>query len=321
MTVCIAAIATDSLGEQAIVTASDRMLSTAEMSADAVAFKSHFIANGWGLMYAAEDTSHITPIWEITRADLHEKRFHVHCPEVAATIARAYQRQIHIEAYDRVLSRYGLTMKEFLENGSKLFPSSQYEEMHRDIKSIRLGCDFIGYGFDDRAHLFRVTEPGKVIYEDEVGFAAIGSGWYSAISTLFFHSVNGLMEVGEVLYHVLEAKFMAESAPGVGADTHAQILEYDGNVVTIFEESVDEVRRLWGRSGAPRVPRTASRVMDRVIANCKHTSKAIDVGVAADAERHKKRMEALSRELKILEDEPSTSPEPSTKPTVPSSTE
>jgi hypothetical protein len=40
-----------------------------------------------------------------------------------------------------------------------------------------------------------------------------------------FHSVSRVMELWEVVYHVLEAKFMAESSPGVGAETTCQILD------------------------------------------------------------------------------------------------
>src|SRR5205823_14077859 len=117
----------------------------------------------------------------------------------------------------------------------------KYEELHSEIRSLRLGCDVSGYGFDSRAHIVRVSEPGKITFENEIGFAAIGSGWYSAISTLFFHSVSRSDDVWEVLYHVLEAKFMAESAPGVGMDTHCEILGENGETVTIFDGAIDEI--------------------------------------------------------------------------------
>jgi hypothetical protein len=317
MTVCVAAIATDNKGEQYIVTASDRMLSTQELSADAVALKAHFIAQDWGMMWSAEDTSHITPIWEMARAMLLPKHKHVHCDEVANVVANAYQRQLREEATARYLSRYGLSMPEFLREGSKLFPAAQYEEMHREIRSLRLGCDFLVYGFDDEAHIFRVSEPGKITFENEVGFAAIGSGWYSAISTLFFHSVSRLDSMWEVFYHVLEAKFMAETAPGVGGETHCEILSSFGKSIHVFDGAIDEVRRLWGRSGMPRVPRNAESEVTDIIHNCTVASARVDKQINVELEKLRKRHRARAQELGISphkgkKDEP-TSPKPGAK--------
>lgn len=258
MTVCIAAIA-NSHNDEFIVTASDRMLSTQELSADAITVKSHFIANDWGLLWSAEDASYVTPICELTRAALSPKWNHVHCDEVSQTVARSYQRQLQEEATARYLSRYGLSMSDFLKDGSRLFPQAQYEEMHREIKALTLGCDFIGYGFDDKPHIFRVSEPGKITYEDEIGFAAIGSGWYSAMSTLFFHSVNKLMDLWEVVYHVLEAKFMAETAPGVGEETHAEILQSDGTTIYVVDPAVTDLRNSGRRAGCQGFPNMLNR--------------------------------------------------------------
>jgi hypothetical protein len=278
------------------------MLSTHEFSGDAIATKSHFIAQEWGLMWSAEDASHITPIWEMTRVGLYPKRLHVHCPEVANTVAKAYQRQLTEEATARYLARYGLSMAEFLKDGTRLFPAAQYEEMHREIRTLTLGCDFIGYGFDDSPHIFRVSEPGKITYEDEVGFAAIGSGWYSAISTFFFHSVNRSMDLWEVVYHVLEAKFMAESAPGVGAETHAEILDQNGQSTYLFDGAVDEFRAMWLKGGMPRVPKKAEDQTREIIKACRRGSRQLDKQfnkeMAAIRQAHLKKGKALKAAMK-----------------------
>jgi hypothetical protein len=297
MTVCIAAIASNSeTDEEYIVTASDRMLATQEFSGDDIAIKSTFIAKEWGLMYAAEDVSYVTPISCNTRAMLYPKRLHVHADEVAGTLAMAYQRQIEQEATAKYLSRYRLTMREFLKNGAKLFPQAQYEDMHREIRNLRLGCEFLAYGFDDSPHIFRVIEPGKIVYEDESGFAAIGSGWYSAVSTLFFHGVNTSMELWEVVYHVLEAKFMAESAPGIGVETSCQILNQDGTFTSVFDSAIDEIRRVWTRSGMPRVPRNAEKIVSDVVQECEKTCREMDKSIEQDLkERGRKLCDKVER--------------------------
>ncbi len=296
MTVCIAAIAGSPPDNEYVVTACDRMVATQDMSADAVATKSHFIAQDWGLMWSAEDASYVTPIWRMTQSALYEDRLHVHCDQVAGTVAKAYQRQLQEEATAKYLARYGLSMERFLTDGARLFPQAQYEEMHREIRAVRLGCDFLGFGFDDQAHIFRVSDPGKITYEDEVGFAAIGSGWYSAISTLFFHSVNRAMELWEVVYHVLEAKFMAESAPGVGSETFAEISSLDGNVVYLVGDAIDQIRDLWWRSGMPRVPRRAEEKVTSIIEVCKEACAEMDKEVKVDIEKRRDKFRKLGEE-------------------------
>ena len=294
------------------------MLSTKEMSADSIAVKSHYIAQDWGLMWAAEDASHVTPIWEMTRGSLAPVRMHVHCDAVAGTVAGAYQRQLQEEATSRYLSRYGLTMAKFLADGNKLFPQAQYEEMHREIRNLRLGCDFIGYGFDDGPHIFRVSEPGKITYEDEVGFAAIGSGWYSAIGTMFFHSVNKAMDLWEVVYHVLEAKFMAESAPGVGEQTHAEILNFDGSTTYIVEPAIEDLRKMWKKSGMPRVPRNAEEQVTEIIRECGKVTRSMNKRIQRDIEKRKERHRQVGVERGVWGDSPETTaqvpaPEPSSQ--------
>src|ERR1022692_4908149 len=94
---------------------------------------------------------------------------------------------------------------------------------------VDLGCQFLlaGFDHDGDGHILTVENPGIVKNHDPVGFWAIGSGALSALGILFFHSMRGELPLPEVLYHICEAKFMAESAIGVGKQTNVRIVTHD----------------------------------------------------------------------------------------------
>jgi len=126
--------------------------------------------------------------------------------------------------------------------------------------------DFILAGFDKEgnAHI-RFTNcliPPQDY--DVTGFWAVGSGAHSAIGSLC-HAEEHLgfsrfcsAEVS--VYHVLAAKFMAESATDVGKETFVVALKArvtDGKKYLRFLsywDGLEYVREQWEKHGAPRVP-------------------------------------------------------------------
>jgi hypothetical protein len=87
------------------------------------------------------------------------------------------------------------------------------------------GFDFAGDGF-----IFTIEHPGDVMSFDAVGWSSIGSGSDKATDMLLRRSVNYEMDLPHVLYHVCEAKFMAESADGVGRHTVVKVAMGSGSM-------------------------------------------------------------------------------------------
>jgi len=184
MTVCIAAIAEN----ETIVTAQDLMLSMSTFSADKIALKTFRIAASWWAMIAAEETSYVTSI--LSRATSFLQAAENNFEDVRRSFTQAYLDERQNQSEEQVLGFYNINMDRFLRENTQMFTQEEYRELYGRIRNVRLGCSFLVFGFDNyqKAHIFEVSEAlgGEVSDKvmDEVGFWAVGSGQYSALSIL-----------------------------------------------------------------------------------------------------------------------------------------
>lgn len=253
MTVCIAALA--DVGKS-LAMACDSMLSSAELSGDRVAYKLYPLSDRfqWSAMVAADDLTHVVPVIEaaiLALIGLSDSTNNL--TEIERAVVTAYQGVRMQYAEDSVLSPIGMTMESIRQN-----PVGHLAER---VERVDLGCQFLVAGFDwaGDGHIFTVEHPGVARNHNVSGWASIGSGAYSAISTLLHHSVNYEMELARVLYHVCEAKFMAESAGGVGKHTVVKVLNAATPVKApseLSEDFIAAIRSDWEKEGMPRVPKS-----------------------------------------------------------------
>jgi hypothetical protein len=262
MTVCIAAVCDDG---KAIAVAMDQMISMHYVSAN-VAMKGRRVHDRWLVMYAGEDISRVEFIIEHFHFRLREQQ-----TKQSLTVPPAYlveetfswvlHFETQAEAKRSILGRYGLDMSSFLTKGRAQFGDTVFEQVKREIDAIRLNCQFLVVGFaeDDEARLFGFTTPGgtepMARRYTPVGFWAIGSGASNALASLMFHGHKRAAPHGLGLYHVCEAKFMAESAIGVGDTTVLGVFRSDGKMGYLSNEQISLVRKEWDRKGKPRVPK------------------------------------------------------------------
>jgi hypothetical protein len=158
-----------------------------------------------------------------------------------------------------------------LRENTQIFTQDECRELYARIKNVRLGCSFLVFGFDkcQKAHIFEVSEGAsgdvsdKVM--DEVGFWAIGSGQYSALSILFFHEYNASREIPIAVYRVCEAKFMAESAQGVGKYTVITLFRPDLQACFLGQAQINPIREKWRLEGAPRTPQDAKNLVESMV--------------------------------------------------------
>jgi len=254
MTVCIAAICEKG---EAIAVAMDRMISTGHVSAD-VGFKGVRVHRFWMMMYAGNNIGRVEAIADIAASHLQSKE----APPLAAQtveqlFAGAFQHESRSEAVNQVLSPYGLDMDTFLSKGREMFGDAVFADVKRQVDDVRLDCQLMitGFGVDQRARLFTIAPPGVAQRYTPVGFWAIGSGASSAIASLMFHGHQTAASRGLALYHVCEAKFMAESAMGVGDSSIVAVFRNDGSMGYLSQENLARVKKLWERHGKPRIPK------------------------------------------------------------------
>jgi len=250
MTVCVAAIC-DNL--HSIVTASDMLLSNDSFSAE-LAVKTVQISPDWLVFFAAND---ISPCWPILREATGRCANRENTIEQIQTSCKeAYQNQLQSRITDEVLGRYGFDLESFKQNGLKQLGRDVFNDLCRQIDGIYFDCEFLVCGFDkDRnPHIFTVSNPGVAVEHSTPGFWAIGSGATSALSTLFFHRFIPGIQLARGIYHVCEAKFMAESALGVGSRTSVLIIHNSGDLELMDSRLVEEIKNAWKREGKATVP-------------------------------------------------------------------
>jgi len=285
VTVCIAAIANSG---RAIVLASDRMISTEQFSADSAIYKIRGIHHDWAALCSASSTDHIYPILRETRTVLSKDKAPKSRQDVARALICAYQARHLTVQNDKVLSPYGMDRKAFFRKGPRGLGDSFFQRVALKLEQVNLGCRFLVAGYDRTfaPHVFLVQHPGEEVDRTYPGFWATGSGATSALSVLFFYSPTITDSLERVLYCVCAAKFMAETAPGVGKDTSVVILETfideakfkaenpDACISLRVRElplpAVNDLRKLWKR-GMLRIP---GNITDKVAAVLRGTEPA-----------------------------------------------
>jgi len=253
MTVCIAALA--EFGT-ILFMVSDSKISTGVSSGDHVAHKQYPLNRKWCAMIAGDDIAFVEPIIDnVIQRLIDRPESQLTVGSVSNEFTQAYQEVRRQHAVDRVLSTFGLSMDEFLKQGRTIFGST-FREIKNELDRTDLGCEFLVAGFDQNGvgNIFTVSNPGISRNRTSVGYWAIGSGAYTALSAMLFHSVNWQDSAASVMYHVLEAKFMAESADGVGKHTLLNISGADGPPTALTEAGIENIRKVWAQSGRPRVP-------------------------------------------------------------------
>jgi hypothetical protein len=118
---------------------------------------------------------------------------------------------------ENFLSKYDLTIEEFRKKGKKQF-GNDFEVMNKPIREFHLGTSLLACGVDtsDFPHIFTVRPPsGSVRVNDSLGHTAIGTGAEMALGALGARSLE-TPSIEDFAFRVLEAKFVAETAPGVG---------------------------------------------------------------------------------------------------------
>jgi hypothetical protein len=193
--------------------------------------------------------------------------------EVSEAVARAYSTELVRVKEERHLRPNGLTWERFQGNSPPLFTDRIYEQMKSQLDETRLSTDpnqapvLLIAGFDNNGpgHIFSVDHPGTHFSHDLVGFSAIGSGSYYALTMLHFHSMNTTScfdPANVVLYRVAEAKFMAENDSQVGKST--TLIKWEINQKPNFVHERD-IRKLWNRAGKPRMPQKVEQKIRKIL--------------------------------------------------------
>ena len=181
--------------------------------------------------------------------------------DVADAVRDAIQTIRDKDAELRVLRPHGYTKEQLFRKGKRELDEVSYQTLQGEFRKARLGVAVLVLGFDvdGEPRIFAVDETGSPKDFTNIGFWAIGSGGSPALSTLLFHNETSGMGFHDLLhrciYHVLEAKFMADSSVGtVGKATILGVYAKGKNRLHLLPQAIRSIRKLWLKRGAPRFP-------------------------------------------------------------------
>jgi hypothetical protein len=261
MTVCIAV--TQRFSTE-IVLVTDRLLSS-DINSTEGGWKVAWLAPRatWYMMFAGE-AHRFGPLVGRMRellGDIGDSKLTLET--VIACAAEAYKREIEDAASDEVLWPYGLSRKEFIENGLNWFGETRFIQLLDRLDAFDLGIDLLVVGLDawGQTQMFSVS-PNGAVTQAVLPYHAIGSGAYLALGSLYPLAYFPGPDLAETVYRACAAKFAAEAAPGVGRETYAIVIEPMAGTWTIVME-VDQLRQWWRTTGQPRFPPAAKRSIDR----------------------------------------------------------
>jgi hypothetical protein len=177
----------------------------------------------------------------------------------------AFRNLLKAQIEGLILSPYGMKRDQFLNHGRAVFGDDKFLRIVDQIERAGLGTEFMVGGFDSGGpHLFSVNDPGNTRIHDAECFHAIGCGAPLADAALTrsfdpFHSVN------EIIYWLLDAKFRAEAAPGVGRKTHVVVLSANGETQTIRDDKIQAIKAAWEAHNKIVVPADAGEIIQKTL--------------------------------------------------------
>lgn len=263
VTVCVAAWSL----EGDIVTASDTMLSWGGYySSDKSALKTSFLCKDWNVLFAGDDVGAVPSLLRRVSDTLRAKIGPLHNTSADAeamtdVLRSAFQAERLARAEERFLQPHGLDFPTFNQIGIQALGEVAAGGLRTNLEQYRLPCQLIVCGFDGEAggkyrtgRILSVENPGVVSDHEANGFCAIGSGGFMASATLAMRQQSPRLNGSMTLYNVCEAKFIAETAIGVGRETLVSIMRPDGEHEILKTAQVEEIRRGWERFGQPKRP-------------------------------------------------------------------
>ncbi len=160
----------------------------------------------------------------------------------------------------------------FRREGRRCLGKAEFKRRLRQIDGISLGTTFVVAGFEPTgvARMFEIADPGTFEECPPMGFRAIGAGGTIATSSLIASYTTSLT-VPELVYRTCEAKFLGESALGVGRKTFVLVVTADGRQRAIRPADVESIRAIWESKGHPPIPTGVTNTIEGALRDWKWT--------------------------------------------------
>lgn len=172
--------------------------------------------------------------------------------EIAESLSKSYRKMRLKRIEDEVLQEVGILSFDEFHRKQNLLHENTVLDLSKRIRDYDLKVVLLLGGVDEKAHLYRICEPGTCRSYDELGFCCIGSGDRHAEPVFAFYGFSIEMDEKKALQIAFLAKKRAEMAGGVGKITDGWILE-KGGVYEIDAGTIRELEEIYNKEkGYPR---------------------------------------------------------------------
>jgi hypothetical protein len=249
VTIAIAAITNP---DDVIVCVSDRMISFGDAypADDNAIVKAIRLSEQWTAAWSTNNVAFILPIVEELRRRF-DAKIQWDGAEAANELAAVYSETLQREFVAEHLSRFNYkTIDQFRTEGRSDL-GDHFTDLLVELGRFDLGTSFLFFGHDKQTHakLFSVEGPGRVVDLNALKYGVIGSGYHMANASLRWPPpLSFLLE--DTIYRLLEAKFSAETATGVGKTTTVALRNRDGLVTLLPRNEIEEIGKIWKREVA-----------------------------------------------------------------------
>jgi hypothetical protein len=261
MTLCIAAICDNVVGKESkIVLCADLERESEGVGSSETEDKLGFVKKGWRALiagtiiranellnvYAGYLNEHFKDIDEFNLAENLRKPAHL-------------QKKKLVDEY--LQQTYAFDRDYFYGEGATKLPGTFISKVTADIERIKLDASLIIVGFNNETDfstgsvwnvpfLSLVDESQSALGILESEYAAIGSGNYTALATLYRREQSSTDSLEETLYNVYEANRLSEEVPGVGKNFLAMyVLHENGKMKEVTDAGYKHLRNLYATYG------------------------------------------------------------------------
>lgn len=265
VTVCIAAVSKHGTATGQIVIAADRLMTVMDDSLPGTdTLKARKLSKTWAFLFAGVG-NHFLPLRESICSRLGKFDVIHDLAKINDAVVDAYRKAFDEQFTAQYLSRYGFQdVDEFRRVGLSQL-GDKFSFLCERLDDFDLGIELIIYGFGPDAvpHLIEIVNPGVAINQDLLGHCAIGSGASMALSSLRRKRMP--YERNRVVYRLLEAKFSAETAAGVGEQTVLFTMDSQGKDQSIGYGSINEIKKIYRDMLEQPDPKGATEIIAKVL--------------------------------------------------------
>jgi hypothetical protein len=231
------------------VCVSDQMISHDDIlpADESALIKSLQISKNWSVTFSANKIERVLPLLDMVSGKMERDAGTLagEAPQLQEYFTSSISETIQRDFFNRRLARYGYRDIEVFRRQGRDELGDHFFELCRELDEAELGAEFIVYGYDqtNTPRLFEVTGKGEVIDRMALRYAVVGSGYWMASASLKRKPLA--IDFDSMVYRLLEAKFSAETASGVGRRTTVKFKRPDQHDFTLWPGQIEEIRAVW----------------------------------------------------------------------------